>query len=124
MASEPTGQHPMRTASRFCRKERKRITIDQPDMINAYNKNMGGVDRMDENISAYRINIRSKKWCWPIATFLFDVAANNAYRLYTFQARIPGQPIFDLLGFRRAIVDIYGKSLNRSIISRSLFPGS
>ena len=119
-----TGQHPMRTASRFCRKERKRITIYQPDMINAYNKNMGGVDRMDENISAYRINIRSKKWWWPIATFLFDVAVNNAYRLYTFQARIPGQSIFDLLGFRSAIVEIYGKSLNRSIISRSLFPGS
>ena len=75
-----TGQQPMRTASRLCRKERKRITNVQPDMINAYNKNMGGVDRMDENISAYRINIRSKKW-WPIATFLFDVAANNAYRL-------------------------------------------
>ena len=31
-----------------------------------YNKGMGGVDRLDQNISCYMIGHRSKKWYWPV----------------------------------------------------------
>ena len=31
-----------------------------------YNKGMGGVDRLDQNISCYMIRHRSKKWYWPV----------------------------------------------------------
>ena len=38
----------------------------------------GGVDRIDQNISAYMINLRTKKWWWPLVRFVADVAVNNA----------------------------------------------
>ena len=40
---------------------------------------MGGVDRMDQNIVAYMINLQSRKWWWTLFTFVLDVSANNAY---------------------------------------------
>jgi Transposase IS4 len=54
------------------------IDVPQPHLINKYNKNMGGVDRMDQNIGAYRISIRSQKWQWPLFAYLLDVAMQNA----------------------------------------------
>ena len=59
---------------------------------------MGGVDRMDQNISAYMINIRNKKWWWPFIRFLIDLAVNNAHQLYRLQPLQPGQRALDLLG--------------------------
>lgn len=43
-------------------------------MIQRYNSNMGGVDRIDQNISCYRILIRSCKLWWPLFAYLLDVA--------------------------------------------------
>ena len=51
-----TGNEPVQQAKRYCHKEKKRIEINQPNIINAYNKSMGGVDRMDQNIATYMIN--------------------------------------------------------------------
>ena len=55
--------------------------IEQPSCIQKYNLNMGGTDRMDENIGKYRINIRCRKWYWAIMTWCFDVAICNAWQL-------------------------------------------
>ncbi|KAJ6647185.1 Chimeric ERCC6-PGBD3 protein [Pseudolycoriella hygida] len=42
---------------------------------------MGGTDRTDENVNAYRISIRGKKWWWCIFTWLLDVSVQNAWQL-------------------------------------------
>ncbi|KAK8372070.1 hypothetical protein O3P69_011026 [Scylla paramamosain] len=42
--------------------ERKKIRVQQPNMIQSYNKFMGGVDLMDRFVAQYRPSIRSKKW--------------------------------------------------------------
>ena len=52
--------------------------VNDNESISVYNKAMGGVDRMDQNIGAYMINIRSKKWWWPLFRFCVDLAVNNA----------------------------------------------
>ena len=67
-----------------------------------YNKNMGGVDRMDENISNYRISIRSRKWWWSAFVFGMETAMHNAWRLYA-KAGHDG----DFLFFRRSVVQTY-----------------
>ena len=36
----------------------------QPNIINQYNMSIGRVDCMDQNISAYIINLLTKKWWW------------------------------------------------------------
>ena len=64
---------------------------------------MGGTDRMDQNIHAYRVSIRGKKWwCWCLFTWLLDVSITNAWIL--FQAKKEALPQID---FKRAIVHSY-----------------
>ena len=72
----------MKRARRYIKGKGGRVEIDQPNSISAYNKTMGGVDRTDQNIGAYMINIRSKKWWWPLFRFCVDLAVNNAFQLY------------------------------------------
>ena len=56
-----TCKEPMQYVKRFCYSAKKKVDIEQPNIIREYNKSMGGVDRMDQNIAAYIINLRSKK---------------------------------------------------------------
>ena len=62
LASNCYGVNPVRSASRWSNAEKKRISIDQPDVVYQYNQFMGGVDRLDENIDKARVAIRMKKW--------------------------------------------------------------
>ena len=43
--------------------ERKHVQ-EQPNQFHFYNQNMGFVNRMDQNVAKYRIDIRMKKWWW------------------------------------------------------------
>ena len=52
----------MKTARRYIKEQGGIIEIDQPNGISFYNKTMGGVNRMDQNVGAYLTNIRNKKW--------------------------------------------------------------
>ena len=105
--STATGKEPIQTVKRFCHKQKERVEIEQPNIINVCNKSMGGVDRMDQNVAAYMLNLRSKKWWWPLFRFVIDVSVNNAFQLYRLRNIDLGESKLDALGFRRAIVDAY-----------------
>ena len=68
---------------------------------------IGGVGGMDENISAYMINLCIKKWWWPLFWFVVNVAVNNAYQIYCQSHLNPREYRLDALGFRRAIVSAH-----------------
>ncbi|KAK9685945.1 Transposase IS4 [Popillia japonica] len=52
-------------------------------MIAQYNKYMGGVDLHDNGVSNYRINVRGKKWWWPLFVInLLDSTIVNAWKIY------------------------------------------
>ena len=82
VASNAAAAHPTTAVSRWCRKNNSRISIDQPQLIKLYNKHMGGVDRCDQNISSYRISIRSKKWWWALFVWIPDMVMQNCWILY------------------------------------------
>jgi hypothetical protein len=63
---------------------------------------MGGTDRMDENISMYRIGNRGKKWWRPLFTWLIGASIHNAWIL----AKGAGSEV-PHLEFRREIVRTY-----------------
>ena len=84
VASTLYGKEPMKRAHHYIKDKGGRVEIDQPNSISVYNKTMGGVDRMDQNIGAYIINIRSKKWWWPLFRFCVDLAVNNAFSTLSF----------------------------------------
>lgn len=97
--SNEFGVEPIRQAARYSAKEKKKVEIPQPNVIHCYNKFMGGVDQMDNNVANYRIGFRGKKWYIPILFWTFDVCMNNAWIL----ARKFGKKI-DNLEFRRLVV--------------------
>ena len=114
VASTFVGKMPLRKAHRYVKAQNGRAEIDQPQSIFLYNKGMGGVDRLDQNISSYMIGHRSKKWWWPVFRFCLDLSVNNAYQLYRQQKRSEGECKFDLLGFQRSFVYTYHRCLRRS----------
>ena len=116
------GKEPMKRARRYIKDKGSRVEIDQPNSISVYNKTMGGVDRMDQNIGAYMINIRSKKWWWPLFQFCVDLAVNNAFQLYCLQPLQQGEKQLDLLGFRREIVKVHHAKFQSDKTLPLIFP--
>ena len=96
---------PQTKVERYCRDSKAKILVPQPNPIRKYNKAMGGVDRADQNISTYRIGIRSKKWWWPLFAWIPDMVMQNAWLLYR-KFKKPEDQSYDLLGFRREIVNV------------------
>lgn len=43
---------------RWCKKEKRYVQIERPEIVRLYNKSMGGMDKMDQMVSYYRIFIR------------------------------------------------------------------
>lgn len=95
---------PLSSAQRYSAAEKRKISIQRPLCIQQYNAFMGGTDQMDVNINAYRIAIRSKKWWWPIFTWLIDACVQNAWVIYRVH-----NPECSQLNFRREIVQTYLK---------------
>ena len=100
VVSNVHGVFPLQKAERWSRVEKRHVEIDQPNAIKLYNSSMGGTDRMDQNIAAYRIGIRSKKWWWSLFIWLVDVPIGNAHYLYKRSPAYNDEPL-DLLGFKR-----------------------
>ncbi|XP_068086364.1 piggyBac transposable element-derived protein 3-like [Anabrus simplex] len=121
LASNRTGVSPMGMCSRWSPKERKRISVKQVALAAQYNLYMGGVDRLDQNVSAYRPGIRMKKWYWQLILFPLSCSINNAYQLYRMTPAGMDKGTCDFLGFIRYIVQCYlGKYTNRPAIGRPL----
>jgi hypothetical protein len=89
---------PSYKVKRFSQQQKKYIHVDQPATIKAFNENMGGVDRSDQNIGLYRTSIRGKKLYFSLVTHCLDMAPHNAWQLYKLNG---GE--YDHLKFRRSI---------------------
>lgn len=80
----------------------------RPECIALYNKQMGGVDKLDFLASLYRSYIRSKKWTVRLISHAFDIALINSWLKYKERAVVLGIPkknILDLLKFRQNVAE-------------------
>ena len=102
IASTFVGVNPTGKVKRWSNSEKKYIHIDHPACVHRHNSFMGDVDRMDWNIACYRVNIRNRKWYWPLICHLLNTTMKNAWQLYRQTAK--GK---DLLGFTRKAVLTY-----------------
>ena len=59
VASNEHGLQPQKWTA-ILQQKKKKIAVSMPNVICMYNRHIGGVDRLDENISFYRIAIREK----------------------------------------------------------------
>lgn len=62
LASNVHGGKPEQEVTRWCKKTKRYIDIQRPQVISQYNINMGGIDVLDKMIAYYRISARTKKW--------------------------------------------------------------
>ena len=69
LASTFVGKMSLRKAHRYVKAQNGWAEIHQSQSIFIYNKGMGGVDRLDQNISSYMIGYHSKKWWWSVSRF-------------------------------------------------------
>lgn len=102
VASTCHSLQPINKVSRYSKESKQKINVSQPNLITKYNKFMGGTDRMDQNMSYYRIGFRGKKWYWSLFTWMLDAAMHNAWLLMKKSGTNISQ-----LDFRRSIVQIY-----------------
>ena len=58
------------------------ISVKSPNIVSIYNKNMGGVDKLDGLIALYRIFFRNRKWYHRIVWHLIDICVCNAWLIY------------------------------------------
>lgn len=67
----------------ICSKETKKYeNRQQPLLISNYNNGMGGVDLHDNAVENYRINVRVKKWYWPLWISILSSSIVNAWKLH------------------------------------------
>ena len=112
----------LRKAHRYFKAEIGRNEVDQPQSIFLYNKGMGWVCCLDQNINSYMIDHHSTKWWWPGFHFYVDLSVNNAYQLYHEQKRSEGERKLDLLRFQRSLVDTYYRCLRKSTTTNIFAP--
>ncbi len=119
IASNRSGVLPLGKARRWSQAEKKRIEIAQPACVQEYNTYMGGVDRFDQNLAAYRVAIRMKKWYWQLIMYPLNASMNNAYQLYRLTPCGKEKTSMDFLGFIRSVVQTYiGKYTQRHPLGR------
>ncbi|XP_042558961.1 piggyBac transposable element-derived protein 3-like [Clupea harengus] len=93
---------------RWEQKEGRFLKIKRPEVVKKYNQAMGGVDKLDQLISLYRIAIRSRKWPLRMITHAFDVAVVNSWLEYRGDKERQGtrpQQIMDLLDFKMNVAE-------------------
>lgn len=103
MLSTCMGSEPLEVCKRWCKEDKKRIEVPQPAVVNAYNKNMGGIDLCDRYLAYYRCVMRTKKW--PTRTFnhFVDLIIVNCWLMYRRscqKAKLPKSKCMSLLAYR------------------------
>ncbi|RXN27706.1 piggyBac transposable element-derived 3-like protein [Labeo rohita] len=94
---------------RWDQKEKQYVKIKHPEVVKKYNKAMGGVDKLDQLISLYRIDIRSRKWPLCMIFHVIDVDVVNSWLEYRRDIESKGtqpQKIMDLLEFKMKVAEV------------------
>ncbi|XP_056320827.1 piggyBac transposable element-derived protein 3-like [Danio aesculapii] len=94
---------------RWDQKEKQYLKVKRPEVVKKYNKAMGGVDKLDQLISLYRIDIRSRKRPLRMIFHAFDFAVVNSWLEYRRDHESKGtqpQKIMDLLDFKMNVAEV------------------
>uniref|UniRef100_A0A671NB21 PiggyBac transposable element-derived protein domain-containing protein n=1 Tax=Sinocyclocheilus anshuiensis TaxID=1608454 RepID=A0A671NB21_9TELE len=103
MASNFVGVGTMDEVQRWDKKQGTFLKVSRPEVIKLYNEAMGGVDLLNQLVSLYRTEIRSRKWTLRMITHAFDLAVVNSwleYRLDAKRANLQTKDTLDLLHFK------------------------
>lgn len=109
IASNCTGSDSTEVIKRWDKKMHSYINVTAPKVIQNYNKYMGGVDVLDQQIEYYRTFIKTRKWTLKVLIHFMDLALVNTWRAYKINCtsnQFPRKKTMELLDFRLEISDI------------------
>ena len=81
IGSNALGVNPVGQVRRWL-KGKGKTNVEQPAVVGAYNRGMGGVDLMDRALSDFRPAIHGKKWYWPLVVNALNIAFVYSWRLH------------------------------------------
>lgn len=79
---------PVTLVEKWSKKHNKYIQVLCPNLVQAYNRCMGGVDRCDMMLALYRMKMKGRKWYRRIFFHLTDLALINAWTMLR-QTKLP-----------------------------------
>ncbi|XP_060801930.1 piggyBac transposable element-derived protein 3-like isoform X1 [Amyelois transitella] len=109
LASNCTGASTTDIVKRWDRKNRQYIDVPAPKIVMNYNKHMGGVDVLDQQMEYYRTFIKTKKWTLKVLIHFLDLSLVNSWRAYKNDClanKYPRNKTLDLLDFRLEIAEV------------------
>lgn len=62
LISTCTGTEPMSKVTRYDKKQKKKIEVPCPAVVQEYNQKMGGVDLTDCLTALYKYSLKSRRW--------------------------------------------------------------
>ena len=77
-----SGVTPLKKASRWSQKEKKKVQVTQPYLIHEYNQYMGGVDLVDGAVGVYRPALRWNKWYGTLVINTFGLLRVAAWQMH------------------------------------------
>jgi len=99
-----TAIDPVVKVSRFDRKQKKRIEVDCPNIIQVYNRHMGGVNLLNGLLGRHKIKMRSRKWYMRVFHHLLDVTVVNSLLLHKrIQKQKGNNSVLSLVKFREQL---------------------
>lgn len=106
--SSVCGSQPITFVKRWSKKDSVYVDVECPAAIVTYNKNMGGVDLLNQLVEVYRTWFKTKKWTLKVIIHFLDLAVVNAWLQYRKDCRDckrPKKNIMDLLQFRMTLAE-------------------
>lgn len=100
LASNFVGVEPMGMIERWERVPKERKSIECPNIVSVYNKNMGGVDLADMLIALNRIESKTTRWYIKVFWHFIDIAKVNSWLLYCRHHSQHGTPSKNVKGLK------------------------
>lgn len=102
---------------RWCKRDKKYVTVERPRVIREYNTNMGGVDLADRLLAVCPNRHRTKKWTQRFLSHMLDLAVSNSWIQFKkdqLNKNVPLKKIKQLRWFKMELgenlIDFYGNT--------------
>ncbi|KAK6172618.1 hypothetical protein SNE40_016236 [Patella caerulea] len=110
MVSTYLTAEPVSKVTRYDKSRKVHVEVDRPNVVEVYNKKMGGVDLLDMMCSLYKRQIKGKRWYMYIFYHTLTIAMVNAWFLYKRDCVINGvRKPMPLKLFQSSVAEVFLK---------------
>lgn len=103
LLSNACGIMPLTSVQRWSKDEKKKITVQCPSLIAAYNQHMGGIDLSDMLVHLYKTPAKSRRWYFPLFGYTLDLCISNSWLVYKRDCDLLKEKPMPLKMFRLAV---------------------